>query len=93
MTMQSSFNDQPITAAESTRHSWDEEAARLAREHDLRVRQLELEVYKLEARWSTWLKIPATIIKLPVYFVMAFGYIVAVLRKHDPGEKFWDFMK
>ena len=93
MTMLSGYDDKPISAAESTRHSWDEERDRLTREHDIRVRQMELEVYKIETRWSILLRIPLTIIKLPVYIVMSLGYTVAMARKHDPGDRFWDFLR
>jgi hypothetical protein len=85
--------DENISVAESTRHSWDEEENRLAREYDLRVRSMELEVLKLENRWNAWFRIPLTIIKLPVLIVFAIGYVVAVGRGKDVSQNYWNFMR
>jgi len=93
MVMSADLYDTPISAAESTRHSWDEESQRQARQHDLAIRKLELEVLKTEAKFNNWFKIPLVIIKLPIYLIMSIGFIVAMIRKHDPGEDFWRLMK
>lgn len=80
------------------------EEARLAREHAVTIKQLELatvqeknaaeiELKKLEAKWSSLLKIPATIIKLPIYAVLSVGYIVYAIRGTEPGKSFWQLIK
>lgn len=84
---------EPITAAESTRHSWDLEQTREAREHDIKTRQMELAVLKQQNSLSTLFKIPLTIIKLPVYLLLAVGFIVAMIRGIEPGESFWDLLR
>jgi hypothetical protein len=84
---------QDITPAESTRHTWDEENSRLAREYDLKVRQMELEVMKVEARFNNWFKIPLVVLKLPVYVIMGIGYCIAMARKHEPSDNFWSFLR
>lgn len=91
--IKSEYDTSNISAAESTRHSWDEETARLAREHDLAVRKLELEVMKQDQRWGSLLKIPITIIMLPVYFVLGLGFIAAMITKTEPGESFWSIIR
>lgn len=53
----------------------------------------QLELAKYEAKWSSWLKLPITIIKLPVYCLFAFGYIIAVAKGKEPSENFWKFIK
>jgi len=69
------------------------ESARLARESQERTKNAELELARIEARWLSWLRIPITIIKLPVYLVFGVAYCIAVARKHEPPDSFWRFMR
>ncbi|HEY1646105.1 MAG TPA: hypothetical protein VGF75_07145 [Candidatus Saccharimonadales bacterium] len=89
----STHNTDNISVAESTRRAWEEEDARLARQHDLAVRQLELSYLKQDQNWGSLIKIPMTIILLPVYIVMAFGFCFAMLRKYKLPQSYWDLFK
>lgn len=82
-----------MSPKESLEHEWYVEEARLAREHSITMKQLEIAEQKLEAQWASWIKIPLTVVKLPVYMIMALGYIVAMARKGEVPEKFWDYLK
>lgn len=62
-------------------------------EQVLAVKRLELEQAKLEAKWSSWLKIPVTIILLPVKVVLAFALITSLITKKDLPPVFWDYLK
>jgi len=68
------------------------ELAKLARESQERIKNAELELARIEARWLSWLRIPVTIVKLPVYFVFGIAYCIAVARKHEPSDSFWRFV-
>lgn len=92
MVMSNEFGTE-ISPAESVRHTWSEEENRLAREYDLQVRKMELDILKIENRWSAWFRIPLTIIKLPVYIVMAIAYGIAMARGVEPSENFWTYLK
>lgn len=91
--MITSLGGEDITPAESTRRRWDEEDSRLAREYDITIRKLELQVIKEQQKLDSWFKIPITIIKLPMYIVLGVGFIAAMIRKHDPGAEFWNLLK
>jgi hypothetical protein len=76
---------------------------RLLREHAETIKRLEIELQRekdqaeielrrLEAKWSSWLSLPKTVIKLPVYVLLGFGYIVLCIRKQKPTEAFWRFL-
>lgn len=69
------------------------EAVKAARESQERIRNAELELARIEARWLSWLRIPVTIVKLPVYIVFGVAYCIAVARKHEPSDKFWQFLR
>lgn len=69
-----------------------QESAKAARESHERVRNAELELARIEARWLSWLRIPILIVKLPVYILFGIAYCIAIARKHEPSDKFWHFL-
>jgi len=66
---------------------WDKQA-----KFNLEVKKLELEVAKIDTRWGAIFKIPTLIIKLPVYILLALGFIIYTVTKKEPPDKFWDFI-
>lgn len=85
-------NNDQITPREQFTMEYEKEQIATQMAHQKEMRLLELEVMKLEAKWSSWLKLPITIIKLPVLIVMAIGYCIAIARKHEPSDNFWRFL-
>lgn len=82
----------------------ERDEARLTREYAITIKRLELEVKRadndgkiklkeLESKWSSWLKIPITIIRLPLYIIMGIAYCIAMIRKYEPSKNFWELMK
>ena len=69
------------------------ESTKASRESQERIRNAELELARIEARWLSWLHIPITIVKLPVYIVFGVAYCIAVARKVEPSDKFWQFLR
>lgn len=65
----------------------------LQAQHELAVKEKELEVMRLEAKWSSWMKIPLTIVRLPVLLLFGIAQIVAVARKYELPEAYWRFIK
>lgn len=82
-----------LSPRESFMLEHEKEQGRIAREHAIRMKQLDIEVQKMEAKWSAWLRIPMFIIMLPVRLLFAIAFIVAVSRKVTLGEDFWNFMR
>lgn len=89
----SQYGGDNISVAETTRHSWDEEASRLNRQHDIAVRQLELAYMRQDQNWGSLIKIPLTIILLPVYTVLALAICFAMLRKYKVSQELLDLFK
>lgn len=61
-------------------------------EHAIRMQQLQIELEKIEARWTVVFKIPLAIINLPVRMILAIAFIVASARKYEPTSKLWDYL-
>ena len=98
------YENPELTPREHMLMEHEAEQARLAREHSLALKQLEIqltreknqaaiELKKLEAKWSSWLRLPALILKLPVLFLLGISYICAVLRKSEIPKEFWNIIK
>jgi len=62
-------------------------------EYQLEAKRLELAVTQIDVKVGAWSRIPLTIIKLPVYCLLALGYVVLQIRGAQPDERFWEFMK
>lgn len=62
-------------------------------EYNIEIKKLELEATKLEAKFSSWLKIPITIIKLPLLIILGISYCIAVAKNKELSENFWDYLK
>lgn len=90
--MARSFNDQ-ITPREYETWQHEREMLELQMNHAKEMKLLEVEVEKLEARWSSLLKIPVMILMLPVRILFAFGYIVHAIKSSEPSESFWKLIK
>lgn len=95
--------DTMLTPKESIILEHETEEARLAREHAVRMKQLdlelarekykaEIELKKLEAKWSSWLRIPLVIIKLPVYLLLGLGYLLDAIRGNEPPKDYWKLL-
>lgn len=82
-----------LTAREYEQYQQEKEMFELQSAHQLRLKEKDLELARLEAKWATCLRIPIIIIKLPVLILFAFSYPIHVIRKSEPSEAFWRFLK
>lgn len=89
---------QPIVRTRMTQRERDEfdqekEMANMQVQYALRIKEMELEVAKLEAKWTSWLRLPMFVIMLPVRFLFGIGFIVICFMKKEPSDNFWKFIK
>jgi hypothetical protein len=82
-----------LTPREREELGWEKEATKLQIEHAEKISQMNLEVRKLEARWTQLFKLPMALIWLPIRLVMAFAIPISVISKKELPDKFWEFMK
>lgn len=81
-----------MTPKEREEFEQEKTVAEMQTELTLKLKEMELEIAKIETRWSVLLKLPLAIVLLPVRLLLAVAYIVAVARKHEPADNFWEFM-
>lgn len=79
------------------------EQNRLAREHAVALKRLELAVLTeqnageialktLESKWASWIKLPKLIILLPVLTLFGVAYVCSMFTKKEMPKRFWDLL-
>lgn len=81
-----------MTAREYEEFNMRKEMFEMNAQHELAVKDREIALATLEAKWSSWLRIPLFVIMLPVRILFAIGYCIAVARKVELSDRFWNFM-
>lgn len=92
-----------LTPRESVVMERDTEELRLAREHAIRMKHLEIEAAKeeyaaqlelerLKSKWATWLRLPVIILKLPLFVLLGLAYICSMFTKKEMPKRFWDLL-
>lgn len=82
-----------MTPREYQNHEWQKELLEMQYSHMERVKNLDIEAAKLEAKLTSWFKIPVTIIKLPVLILFGLAYVVSMFTKVEMPEQFWQFLR
>lgn len=62
-------------------------------EYAEKIEQLNLEVRKIEAKWTQLFRLPLAIVALPIKLVMALAIPISVITKQELPEAFWSFLK
>ena len=81
-----------MTAREYEEFNMRKEMFEMNAQHELAVKDREIALATLEAKWSSWLRIPLFIVMLPVRVLLGIAYIVAVARKYELPDRYWNFM-
>lgn len=82
----------------------DNEQAQLNREYSVEMKKLEIQqraeidhaeiqLKQLESKWRSWLKLPYTLIRLPLFILLGVAYIVCCFTKYQPPKAFWDLLR
>jgi hypothetical protein len=80
------------------------EERRLAREHAVTIKRLELDIVRekndalvelrrLESNWNAILKLPSLVIKLPLYLLFGMGYVISCIRNGETTKEFWNYLR
>lgn len=82
-----------MTSREYEMFNQRKEMFELEAQQALNVKRLEIEVAKLEARWSSLLRLPVLLLKLPVLIILSIGFCIGVARGKELSSSFWSYMK
>lgn len=82
-----------LTPKERAELDWEKEATHLQVAYAEKVKEMDLEVRKLEVKWTQLFRLPMAVIWLPIRLIMAFAIPVSVITKKELPAAFWEFMR
>lgn len=82
-----------LTPREREEFEQQKELIEMQGTYTLKRTEYDVEIQKLQARWTNLLRLPFAIILLPVKFVMAFAIPVSVITKKELPSEFWEFLR
>lgn len=82
-----------LTARERAQMDHDKDMFALQANHVKEVKAMELEIARTEAKWTNILRLPLTLIRVPLLIVFGIAYCIAMVRDKEPSEDFWRLMR
>lgn len=82
-----------LTPRERAELDWEKESARMQIDYAEKVQAMELEIKKLETKWTQLFRIPEALLRLPIKLILSLAIPISVITKHDLPEKFWEYLK
>ena len=88
------FNQpQDITSREFTEHEWDVDMFERQAKHAINIKELDIQAAKLEAKITSWFRIPIYIISLPVKVLALIPLVVYAARSKEVPEQLWQLLR
>lgn len=81
-----------MTEREREEFAQEKTIAQLQADYQLKYREMELELKRVETRWTQVFRIPFAILMLPVRFLMTFAIIASAITKKDLPPDFWKIL-
>jgi len=81
-----------LTPREVEEFEQEKTIAQLQADYQLRYQEKELEIKRIETKWTQLFRLPFAIILLPVRMLFGIGYIAHAIRGTQPSDKFWDWL-
>jgi len=81
-----------LTDREREEFEQEKTIAQLQADYQLRFQEKELEIKRLESKWTQIFRLPFAIILLPVRILFAIGYIAHAIRGTEPSKDYWDWL-
>jgi hypothetical protein len=82
-----------LTPKERAELEWEKESTHLQVDYAQRMKELELEVKKLEVKWTQVFRLPQMVLLLPVKILASLAIPISVITKKDLPDAYWEFMK
>jgi hypothetical protein len=82
-----------LTPREYETMNYEKEMYELQAAHAVKIKELDIQAAKLEAKISSWFRLPVTIVKLPLFLLMVVPLTAyAVKGKKVPAE-YWTLLR
>lgn len=82
-----------MTPREREEFEQEKELARLQADYQVVYKQMEIDLKRVEAKWTQVFRLPFAVLTLPVHMLFGIGYIAHAIRGTQPDEKFWEYLR
>lgn len=86
-------NSSSLSPREYEIQQYEKQMLELQMEHTIRVKQMELELQKLESKWSAWIKLPFVLLTLPLRILLVIPLSIYAATKQAVPEAYWRWLK
>lgn len=87
------YNNEQITPREYSTWEHEKEMWTLQADHQARMKDKDIELQKLEAKWGSWLRVPLVIITLPVRVLFVIPLTVYAVTHQEVPEFYQRFLR
>ena len=81
-----------LTEREREEFEQEKTIAQLQADYQMKYKEMELDLKRIETRWTQVFRLPFVILMLPVRLVLGLAYIAHAIRGKEPGDKFWEYL-
>lgn len=81
-----------LTDREREEFEQEKTIAELQAQYQLKYKEMEIDLQRIQTRWTQVFRLPFAILMLPVRFLFGLGYIAHAIRGSKPDDKFWDYL-
>ncbi len=81
-----------LTPREQQEQDYQKEMVRLQMQHEKELTAMDIEVRKMEASFSVWLKIPILILSLPIKALLVIPLCIYAVRGKEVPEHLWKLL-
>lgn len=82
-----------LTPREYEEMAFQREMTEKAQIHAIQIKELDNEAAKLEAKITSWFKLPLTLLKLPLYLLLVIPLSIYAARKQEVPAEYWRILK
>lgn len=86
-------NSSEMTSRDYTQHEWEVQEFEMQAKHQIQLKQLDIQASKLEAKITSWFRLPLTVITLPVRILFIIPLSIYAAKGKEVPEEFWRFLR
>lgn len=82
-----------LTPKEREELNWEKEATHLQIQYAEKVKEMDLELRRLEVKWTSLFRLPQMLLLLPVRLVLSLAVPIAAVSGKELPKEYWEFLK
>lgn len=81
-----------LTDREREEFEQEKTIAQLQADYQLKFKEMELDIQRIQTKWTQVFRLPFAILMLPVRILFGLSYVAHAIRGSVPSGEFWDYL-